>query len=233
MSIGLCDAEPPYTESPEEPLPPASSSSFPSFAPPPFSSLYFPPQTSPDRLKASITEPLSDPPPAFSPVPPVEAAVAGTTSVEAETKAALPADNKGESSKSAEDSEPPPPYTEGSSPLDSFTYVMAAAGGAASIITQVQQGGPPPVNTLAGTKIARLPIFVAATAYADFECRCRRRRAYHIRPEVCLINHFRCAKTNTNPAEELVSRCHGKNFSLFPNLFSYPYSLMGFCQMDT
>ena len=155
-SIGPCDAEPPYTESPESPLPPASSSSLPSFAPPPFSSLYFPPQESPDRLQASITEPLSDPPPAFSPVPPVQAAVAGTTSVEAETKAALPADNKGESSKSAEDSEPPPPYTEGSSPLDSFTYVMAAAGGAASIITQVQQGGPAPVNTLAGTEISRM-----------------------------------------------------------------------------
>ncbi|CAD6572969.1 MAG: hypothetical protein ASARMPREDX12_005611 [Alectoria sarmentosa] len=149
-SIASCDVEPPYTESPEHPLPPASSSSScPSFAPPPFSSLYFLPQNSPDRLKASITEPVSDPPPAFSPVPPAEAVVAGTTSVEAETKAALPADNKGESSKGAEDSEPPPPYTEGSSPLDSFTYVMAAAGGAASIITQVQQGGPAPVNTLA------------------------------------------------------------------------------------
>ena len=90
-----------------------------------------------------MTEP---PPPAFTPVSPA----AVTTNVEAETKAALPADNKGESSKSAEDEEAPPPYTEGTSPLESFTYVMAAAGGAASIITQVQQGGPAPVNTLAG-----------------------------------------------------------------------------------
>ena len=156
-SIASSDAEPPYTESPVDPTPPASSSSFPSSAPPPFSSLYFPPQNFPDRLQASITEPLSDPPPAFSPVPPTEAAVAGTTSVEADTKAALPADNKGESSKSAEDPEPPPPYTEGSSPLDCFTYVMAAAGGAASIITQVQQGGPAPVNNLAGTKMTSDP----------------------------------------------------------------------------
>ncbi|MCJ1456938.1 hypothetical protein MMC28_007304 [Mycoblastus sanguinarius] len=149
-SINPCDAEPPYTESPEHPLPPASSSTFPSFAPPPFSSLYFPPQTSPDRLKASVTEPDSGPPPAFCRVQPAHAALTDTTrTVEAETKAALPADNKGESSKSAEEAEPPPPYTEGSSPLDSFTYVMAAAGGAASIITQVQQGGPAPVNTLA------------------------------------------------------------------------------------
>lgn len=180
-SIAPSEAEPPYTESPEDPVPPASSSSFPSSAPPPFSSLYFSPQTSPDRLKASITEPVSDPPPAFSPVPPAEA---GTTSVEAETKAALPADNKRESSKSAEDSEPPPPYTEGSSPLNSYTYVMAAAGGAASIITQVQQGGPAPVNTLAGTKITRVLNFVAAIGHADSKYRCRRRRAYHIGPEV-------------------------------------------------
>lgn len=70
---------------------------------------------------------------------------------EAQTKAALPPDNRAESSKSAaEDSEPPPPYSEGSSPLDSFAYVMAAAGGPTSIITQVSQGGPAPVNTLSG-----------------------------------------------------------------------------------
>ena len=145
-SIAPCDAEPPYTESADDEVataPAAFSANLPSSAPPPFSSLYFPSQTSPDRLESSITEP---PPPAFSPVSPA----ANITTVEAETKAALPADNKGESSKGAEDEEAPPPYTEGSSPLESFTYVMAAAGGAASIITQVQQGGPAPVNTLAG-----------------------------------------------------------------------------------
>ncbi|KAK3333864.1 hypothetical protein B0T19DRAFT_354702, partial [Cercophora scortea] len=71
----------------------------------------------------------------------------------ADTKRALPQDTKGhpgESSRSSskdEDSEPPPAYSEGSSPLQSFTYLMAAAGGASSIITQVQQGGPP-INTL-------------------------------------------------------------------------------------
>ena len=152
-SVTPCDdAEPPYTESAEDP-PPPSSPSFPSSAPPPFSSLYFPPAHSPDRFRAAVTEPDSDPPPAFCPANPAGAVVTGQASVaEAETKAALPADNKGESSKSAEDEEAPPPYTEGSSPLDSFTYVMAAAGGAASIITQVQQGGPAPVNTLAGTR---------------------------------------------------------------------------------
>lgn len=150
-SIAPCDAEPPYTESADDEItaaPPTFPTSLPSSAPPAFSSLYFPTQTSPDSLEASITEP---PPPAFTPVSPA----AGTTSVEAETKAALPADNKGESSKTAEDEEAPPPYTEGSSPLESFTYVMAAAGGAASIITQVQQGGPAPVNTLAGTESSK------------------------------------------------------------------------------
>jgi G patch domain-containing protein 1 len=63
----------------------------------------------------------------------------------AETKRALPQDSKPESAgqKVEEPSEPPPAYTEGYSPLLSFTYLMAAAGGASSIITQVQQGGPP------------------------------------------------------------------------------------------
>lgn len=67
----------------------------------------------------------------------------------AETKRALPSDTKGESSRKDDDTEPPPAYSEGSVPLDSFTYVMAAAGGAASIITQVQQGGPP-INSIGG-----------------------------------------------------------------------------------
>ena len=145
-SIAPCDAEPPYVESADDEItaaPATFSTTLPTSAPPAFSSLYFPPQHPPDRLEASITEP---PPPAFTPVSPA----IGTTGVEAETKAALPVDTKGESSKSAEDEEAPPPYTEGSSPLDSFTYAMAAAGGGASIITQVQQGGPAPVNTLAG-----------------------------------------------------------------------------------
>lgn len=69
----------------------------------------------------------------------------------AETKRVLPQDTKGESSSRTkdEDSEPPPAYSEGYSPLQSFTYLMAAAGGASSIITQVQQGGPP-INTIGG-----------------------------------------------------------------------------------
>lgn len=69
----------------------------------------------------------------------------------AETKRALPQDTKAEGGSRAkeDDAEPPPAYTEGYSPLLSFSYLMAAAGGAASIITQVQQGGPP-INTIGG-----------------------------------------------------------------------------------
>lgn len=65
----------------------------------------------------------------------------------AETKRALPQDTKGDSSRKDDDAEPPPAYSEGDSPLLTFSYLMAAAGGASSIITQVQQGGPP-VNTI-------------------------------------------------------------------------------------
>ena len=142
------DPEPSYTSTAT-----ASSSDPPSLRPPPFSSLYFPPRVDgPDQVKSSITEPDSSTLLAFAPAPPFEGP-AYTSTAEEEVKAALPQDTKGASSgKGVDDGEPPPPYTEGSSPLEGFQYVMAAAGGAASIITQVQQGGPAPVNTLAGTK---------------------------------------------------------------------------------
>ncbi|OHE94527.1 hypothetical protein CORC01_10160 [Colletotrichum orchidophilum] len=61
----------------------------------------------------------------------------------AETKRALPRDTKGGSSGKDDNAEPPPAYSEGPSPLQSFAFLMATAGGASSIITQVQQGGPP------------------------------------------------------------------------------------------
>ncbi|MCJ1475607.1 hypothetical protein MMC13_004270 [Lambiella insularis] len=131
----------------------ASSSSIPSLPrPPPFSSLFFP---SPSfsaavaQAKAYVTEPDPCALPAFAPAPPFDSLTNLPSAAEAEVKAALPRDSKAESSgKGLDDGEPPPPYTEGSSPLEGFAYVMAAAGGAASIITQVQQGGPAPVNTL-------------------------------------------------------------------------------------
>jgi dipeptidyl-peptidase III len=138
---------------PHSPRSEASSSSPPS--PPPFSSLYFPTAADLDRLRAKVTETASDSFFATAPAPSFEEALAEDeveveSKAEHETKASLPQDTKGQSSgKGVDDGEPPPPYTEGSSPLDSFNYVMAAAGGAASIITQVQQTGPP-INSLGG-----------------------------------------------------------------------------------
>jgi len=131
----------------------ASSSNSPSQRPPPFSSLYFPPtaiDTATGQAKVLVTEPDTSSLPTLAPAPPFDSLSSLPSTAEAEVKAALPRDNKGKSSKGFEDGEPPPPYTEGSSPLDGFTYAMAAAGGAASIITQVQQGGPAPVNNLSG-----------------------------------------------------------------------------------
>ncbi|THC96747.1 hypothetical protein EYZ11_003756 [Aspergillus tanneri] len=140
-------APPPHPPSSE-----ASSSSLPSSRPPPFSSLIFTPVTDANRANATAPQPGSVPilNPALSssegellePDP-------SSSSLVAETKASFPPNPKGEPlGKAAEDGEPPPPYTEGSSPIESFTYVMAAAGGASSIITQVQQAGGPPINTL-------------------------------------------------------------------------------------
>lgn len=144
-------ADPP----PPSPSSCSSSSRFPSPRPPPFSSLYHlsSPESAHPKPLTESNQPSSVP--AFAPAPPFEenpgSGSSPTPQVVADTKAALSRENKGESSgKGADDGDPPPPYTEGPSPLDSFTYVMAAAGGAASIITQVQQTGGPPLNTLGG-----------------------------------------------------------------------------------
>lgn len=145
-------------------------------SPPPFSahnfpSRYFPAPSPEDPYRALVTDSeashsltaLASPP--SGPAPPFEeseseppttpaALEAAASSVLVDTKAALPRDTKeGQGSKDLDDGEPPPPYTEGSSPLDGFTYVMAAAG---SIITQVQQGGPAPINTALGGKPAMI-----------------------------------------------------------------------------
>ncbi|KAB8339189.1 hypothetical protein FH972_022124 [Carpinus fangiana] len=127
------------------------------------------PQHRPTKLPGSASaqhkeecfETQLEDPPAFESAPPFEesssvacaaaasAAAAAAAAAESETKAALPRDTKDSAAaRDVDDGEPPPPYTEGSSPLDSFTYVMAAAGGPTSIITQVQQGGAQPLNAL-------------------------------------------------------------------------------------
>ncbi|KAK9424193.1 putative Phosphatase activator [Seiridium unicorne] len=144
----------------------STSSSLPATrpAPPPFSSLYeyasaedladdyfeLPPSCC-ERTTSKTAAPSATAAPAYA--PPTSSLSDSTTSATstafqnavAETKRALPQDNKVGSSaqKSDDPSEPPPAYEEGYSPLLTFTYLMAAAGGASSIITQVQQGGPP------------------------------------------------------------------------------------------
>ncbi|KAF3068433.1 WHI2-like protein P4H10.16c [Daldinia childiae] len=149
---------------PQYPYPTSEASASTSFslaasrpAPPPFSSLY----TVDDHFKLAPTTcgPTSEAgassataAPAYAPSDsafdsPLERSSSFNDTV-AETKRALPQDVKGESSQKVDDpNEPPPAYSEGYSPLLSFTYLMAAAGGASSIITQVQQGGPP-VNSI-------------------------------------------------------------------------------------
>ncbi len=145
--------EPPARVSSLESPPPFASHNFPS--------RYFPAPSATDPYRALVTEcASSDTLPAFAPSGPapsfeesqaVQSSAAASTVV-ADTKAALPRDTKDRLSKDLDDGEPPPPYTEGSSPLEGFTYVMAAAGGAASIITQVAQGGPAPINTSLGSR---------------------------------------------------------------------------------
>lgn len=126
----------------------SASSSPPSPRPPPFSSLYNSTFETVEVYKAAVTEggTPSASVPAYAAVAPElsdNQPPGPSANTVTETKAALPRDVKGEPSKKEDDSEPPPAYSEGSSPLESFTYLMAAAGGATSIITQVQQGGPP------------------------------------------------------------------------------------------
>lgn len=144
-------APPPHSPSYSE----ASSSHYYPPGPPPFSLLDFVPGIEPDRAKPADIESSSAPiPPSFVSPSPEEEPLEPDPSplpLVAETKSAFTPEQKPESQgKSTEDGEPPPPYTEGSSPIESFTYVMAAAGGASSIITQVQQAGGPPINTLGG-----------------------------------------------------------------------------------
>ncbi|RMZ86307.1 hypothetical protein DV736_g6467, partial [Chaetothyriales sp. CBS 134916] len=154
--LGLSDdTHYPAPPPPHSPRSEASSSSPPpSPRPPPFSSLYFPSQAELDQYKLAVTGTVSQSLLASAPTPSFEEALAEDEDgckAFAETKAALPRDTKGESSsKGVDDGEPPPPYSEGSSPIDSFTYVMASAGGPASIITQVQQTQGAPINTLGG-----------------------------------------------------------------------------------
>ncbi|KAK5123144.1 hypothetical protein LTR85_003342 [Meristemomyces frigidus] len=168
-------------EAPHPPSPQSERQAQPSSAsaesPPPFSShnfpsRYFPAPSPSDPYRALVTEcATSDSLTALAPLeltgpaPPFEEeeVPSAASPVVAETKAALPRDTK--SSKDLDDGEPPPPYTEGSSPLDGFTYVMATAGGAASILTQVQQGGPAPLNTALGSSEENITLELRGTRF--------------------------------------------------------------------
>lgn len=160
---------------PQYPASETSASSSPSRPPPPFSSLFTdaPPLDQSaaalavlepcEPYKASVSDAdtlaafgeSSSAAPAYAPASDLPPVVPGSSNaarfLQDETKRALPQDTKAGSSRKEDEAEPPPAYSEGSSPLQSFTYLMAAAGGAASIITQVQQGGPPGgINTIGG-----------------------------------------------------------------------------------
>jgi len=145
------DSRPPYTATaPANEHGAQTTTASESPYPPPFSSLYFAPEHADD---ADPHADQHESPPAFADAPPFNESSSSAAAVAA-TKAALPRDTKdASSSKDIDDGEPPPPYSEGYSPLESFTYVMASAGGPASIITQVSQGGSggPPINTLGGS----------------------------------------------------------------------------------
>ncbi|OIW24357.1 hypothetical protein CONLIGDRAFT_685339 [Coniochaeta ligniaria NRRL 30616] len=149
---------------PQYPASEASTSSPPFRPPPPFSSLFTDaPSLDQSAAALAVLEPCepykpsvsdadtlavlgesSSAAPAYAPSD--QQVVPGSSNaarfLQDETKRALPQDTKAGSSRKEDEAEPPPAYSEGSSPLQSFTYLMAAAGGAASIITQVQQGGP-------------------------------------------------------------------------------------------
>jgi dipeptidyl-peptidase III len=136
----------------------ASASLPPSPRPPPFSSLYFAPLTDVEahQNKATVSESACSSLLATAPAPSFEETLAedeaeANLKGAVESSPALPGHTRGGSSgKSLDDGEPPPPYSEESIPLESFSYVMAAAGGVASILTQVQQTGGPPINALGG-----------------------------------------------------------------------------------
>lgn len=189
----------PYAAAPPPSIDAALSSPSESPYPPPFSSLYFP------------SRDADESPPAFAAAPPFTESSSSAAAAAAATKAALPRDHKdGSSSKDIDDGEPPPPYSEGDSPLESFTYVMASAGGPASIITQVSQtSAGPPINTLGGSD-------------------------ENITLELRYLQLCRLPSIAANMcAEAPASRSRETSCSLFPNLSSFHCFLMASFQMAT
>ncbi|KAJ4293862.1 hypothetical protein N0V88_005376 [Collariella sp. IMI 366227] len=158
------DGSPSRARSPPPQYPASEASGTTAFRPPPSFSSLFPtqvhepvfdsdkPPVRTDNVTTAAVASASTAAPAYAPCcssseqvafPGSSSASSAALRFQDETKRALPQDpEKGRSSSKDDEAEPPPAYEEGSSPLYSFTYLMAAAGGASSIITQVQQGGP-------------------------------------------------------------------------------------------
>ncbi|KAF2995868.1 hypothetical protein E8E13_003894 [Curvularia kusanoi] len=159
-------SRPPYSVTAPASDAPALSTAGESSLPPSFSSLFFPSEGSVDAHNKPNESTQHQVPPVFAPAPPFTESASSAATVAA-TKAVLPRDTKASSSsKDIDDGEPPPPYTEGTSPLDSFTYVMASAGGPASIITQVSQTGPaPPINALGGGSDENITLELRGTRF--------------------------------------------------------------------
>lgn len=204
----------------------SAAESPPSFSSHGFSSQYYPEPSAADPYSALVTTACAEsltataPPGPAPPFEETESSAATASNVVAETKAALPRDTKGgQSSKDLDDGEPPPPYTEGSSPLEGFTYVMAAAGGAASIITQVQQTGPAPINTaIGGGMLIIAPEELGCLTLNRF------RGEHYTGATVSLVHKRRTqtAKLIHVPAEPAL-RSHETSCSLFRNSFSCRY----------
>ncbi|KAK4157052.1 hypothetical protein C8A00DRAFT_40534 [Chaetomidium leptoderma] len=153
-------SSPPRQLSPPPQYPASEASGTAAFRPPPSFSSLFPTQDHEasgsvfepcEPYKAAVSdtsEEAASAAPAYAPhdqvAPESSNSASAALRLQDETKRVLPQDTKGQAGSSSkdEDAEPPPAYSEGSSPLHTFTYLMAAAGGASSIITQVQQGGP-------------------------------------------------------------------------------------------
>lgn len=170
------DDAPSRQRSPPPQYPASEASGSSAFRPPPsFSSLFATPghdpaapapepcaPYKPARADSDEAASASTAAPAYAPrgqvAPESSHSASAALRFQDETKRALPQDTKGRdgsnSSGKDEEAEPPPAYSEGSSPLQSFTYLMAAAGGASSIITQVQQGGQA-INPLGGRQLFR------------------------------------------------------------------------------
>lgn len=232
------------------PLPPqypASEAS--SSRPPPFSSIYHDPSAaqsgvhSPDPLYSLAGSSVdgtsvAQPAPSYNTLAVSPFAPQGPRQLpDASERADLGAKQEPPETKKTpakeEDSEPPPAYSEGPSPLQSFTYVMATAGGASSIITQVQQGGPP-TNTLGGERETSCRLLSISTNSACFRCWGRRDNYYGPEVRTRAIPRLAAPATGTNTIPGVPdSSCLETSCLRFRSSFCCLYSQMVSSQRAT